>query len=157
MPHLKVTYKMIPFESLSPSILYDTLALREEVFNIEQQCNVADLDSLDKHAIHAIGQCDGIVCAVARILPPDVYKSNVVSFGRFAVKKKYRRKKLGYQLMDKVVNYINTHYPNLPIEISAQLYLKKFYTRFRFKTIGQPYDEGGILHVKMVAAPHISE
>jgi ElaA protein len=147
----KIIYKIIPFKLLSPYILYDILALREAVFTIEQKCPLADLDYLDKNAIHAIGQYDGLVCAVARILPPNIYKANVASFGRFLVKKDFRKKGVGIKLMQEVMHYIYTHYPNAPIDISAQLYLKKFYTDLGLKAIGEPYDEGGILHIRMVA------
>ena len=89
MPPLNTTYKAIPFECLDPFILYDILALREKVFTLEQRCTVPDLDNLDKQAIHIIGQCNGCLCATARILPPNVYKPNVSSFGRFLVKKNF--------------------------------------------------------------------
>ena len=53
--------------------------------------------------------------------------------------------------MQVIMRYIHMHYPHSPIDISAQLYLKNFYGHFGFKTIGQPYDDGGILHTRMVS------
>ena len=151
MHHSTITYKIIPFQSLNPSILYDILALREEVFMIEQQCTVADLDHLDKQAVHIIGQCENLVCVTARILPPGVYKPNVVSFGRLLVKKEFRKKGVGTELMQVIMRYIHTHYLHIPINISAQFHLKNFYAHFGLKAVGQTYDEGGILHTKMVS------
>jgi len=157
MHHSTITYKIIPFQSLTPSILYDILALREEVFTIEQQCTVADLDHLDKQAVHIIGQCENRVCVAARILPPDVYKPNVVSFGRLLVKKKFRKQGVGNELMQIIMRYIHTHHPDIPINISAQFHLKDFYAQFGFKAVGQPYDEGGILHATMLSITDMSK
>lgn len=157
MHHSVITYKIIPFESLSPSVLYDILALREEVFTLEQQCTVADLDYLDKQAIHIIGQCDNLICAAARILPPSTYETNIVSFGRLLVKKKFRKKGIGSELMQVIMRYIDTHYSHIPINISAQFHLKNFYAHFGFKVIGKAYDDGGIPHIKMVSADDVSK
>jgi ElaA protein len=35
------------------------------------------------------------------------------------------------------------------IKIGAQLYLEKFYNNFGFIRESEPYDEDGILHIKM--------
>ena len=55
------------------------------------------------------------------------------------------------ELIKKIIDYIHTHYSNQPIDISAQLYLKNFYAKFGFKTVGEQYDEAGIPHIKMIA------
>ena len=154
MDSLHVSYDIIPFNSLSPSILYDILALREEVFTFEQKCTLPDLDFLDKKAIHIISTFHSVVCAIVRILPPVVYQHNAASFGRMAVKKSFRKKGLGRQLIKKSIDYINAHYLTSPIEISAQARLKTFYKSFGFQSAGLPYDEGGIAHVKMCYNQH---
>jgi ElaA protein len=145
-----IVYEIIPFESLSPGILYDILALREAVFTTEQKCSLPDLDDLDKQALHAIGQHHGVICATVRILPPGTYKENAVSFGRLAVEKSFRKKGIGMQLMQKVMHYIDIHYPGSPVNISAQLYLKAFYKRLGFQPLDEPFDEGGISHINMI-------
>lgn len=55
--------------------------------------------------------------------------------------------------MQKSIIECQKHYPNLPIRISAQLYLLGFYNSFGFKEQGKPYDEDGIEHIEMLLTP----
>jgi hypothetical protein len=41
-------------------------------------------------------------------------------------------------------------YPGHRIRIGAQQYLEAFYASFGFKTVSEPYDEDGIMHVEML-------
>ncbi len=142
-------YHIQSFDLLSLSDLYDILALREEVFSLEQKCTDLDHDGLDKQAVHLYGKSDGKMIATARILPPNLYKPDVVSFGRVAIQKSHRGKGLGQEVIKKVLDYIHEHYPNIPIQFSAQKYLQKFYESFGFVAYGDEYDEAGILHIAM--------
>ncbi len=144
-----IEYYITPFEFLDRATLYDIMALREQVFTFEQKCTDRDLDALDKQAIHVYGAIDDNIIATARILPPDVYKPGIVSFGRLAVNKSCRNKGYGKDIMLQVLHYIESNYPNIPVEFSAQKYLQKFYESLEFKVAGEPYDEGGIPHIKM--------
>ncbi len=146
-------YQIQSFEQLDNHNLYDILALREKVFTFEQKCTDYDFDGLDKQAIHVFGKIDNTIFAAARILPPNIYKKGVVSFGRIVIKKSFRNKGYGKALMTMIMQYIREHYSNYPIEFSAQFHLKNFYGSFVCKTIGKPYDEGGIPHVKMRSTP----
>lgn len=137
------------FAELTPAQLYDIMALREKVFTVEQQCKDPDFDGLDKKAIHLIVIKDNKIIACARILPPGIYKKDVVSFGRIAVAAKFRRQGIGKKIMTKILTYIKKHYPKIPIEFSAQLYLKEFYEDFGFRSYGKVYDEAGIPHIAM--------
>jgi len=139
----------IPWLSLSIDELYDILALREEVFALEQKCSAIDLDGLDKHAIHVIGRVKNEIAATARILLPNIYKKNKVSFGRLAIKKNTRGKGYGDKLMQIILQYIATNFNEYSIEFSAQLYLKSFYEKHGFVAFGDIYDEGGIDHIQM--------
>ncbi len=35
------------------------------------------------------------------------------------------------------------------IELDAQIHLQKFYAKYDFNVAGQPYDDGGVMHVMM--------
>ena len=120
-------FRHMLFESLSNAQLYDIMALREEVFTLEQKCTERDFDGLDKKAIH--------VFAVARILPKGVYKKGVVSFGRLAVKKSHRGRGCGRETMHSILNYINRYYPGIPVRFSAQQYLKIFMRALALKQL----------------------
>jgi ElaA protein len=146
---IMIMYQIRAFETLMPTELYDIMALREEVFTLEQHCTVADFDGLDKQAIHVFAIDNHEIIATMRILPPNLYKPGVVSFGRLAVKKSFRGKGYAKEMMDLALKYIDDHFPKATIVFSAQLYLQKFYEGFGFKAVGDIYDEAGILHIKM--------
>lgn len=138
-----------------PSLLYDVLKLRSKVFVLEQQCPYLDLDDLDQKALHLLGLVNDDVktkvISYARLFIPDKDCPRL-KFGRVVVDPSYRGKKLGEALVAEILDYIKTSdYQNIPIEISAQHYLISFYRRFGFKVSSEPYDEDGILHIKMVA------
>jgi ElaA protein len=145
-----MNYKICAFKKLTLAELYDIMALREEVFTLEQHCTVADFDDLDKQAIHVFATDGSEIIATMRILPPGLYKAGVVSFGRLAVKKSHRGKGYAKIMMDMALKYIVENFPNVPITFSAQLYLQKFYESFGFKAVGDVYDEAGISHIKML-------
>ncbi|HWY37613.1 MAG TPA: GNAT family N-acetyltransferase, partial [Bacteroidia bacterium] len=87
--------------------------------------------------------------AYARVVPPGLsYKTPAI--GRVVVDTKYRGKKYGYVLMDTCIKDVLKRYKTNKITISAQLYLKQFYTNAGFHAMGQVYPEDDIPHIKMV-------
>lgn len=146
---ININWHTIPFLSLTAPLLYDIMALREEVFTLEQKCTERDLDGLDKYAIHVVGAVDNRVIATGRILPPNIYKAGKVSFGRLAIQQRFRRKGYGDELLTIIIKYIGDNYDNIPIEFSSQLYLKHFYEKYGFIACGEIYSEGGIPHIMM--------
>jgi ElaA protein len=70
------------------------------------------------------------------------------SIGRVIVKQPYRHKKIGIDLMKKAIEFLqNAGF--LIIDISAQVYLLKFYEGLGFKSISEHYLEDDIPHVLM--------
>jgi ElaA protein len=137
-----------------PSLFYEVLKLRSKVFVLEQQCPYLDLDDLDQKALHLLGLVteEGKLKVVtyARLFVPNADCPRL-KFGRVVVDPSYRGKKLGEALVAQMLDYIKTSdYQNITIEISAQHYLISFYRRFGFEVSGEPYDEDGILHIKMI-------
>ena len=55
------------FEALSVNELYELLALRNEVFIIEQNCVYQDLDGYDQKALHVLVRDNDELAAYARI------------------------------------------------------------------------------------------
>jgi len=45
---------------------------------------------------------------------------------------------------------ISKQYPNSPIKIMAQVYLKSFYASFGFKVMGEEFREDHLPHVNMI-------
>ena len=143
-----MTYILKKFEELTVHELYAILQLRNEVFIIEQNCIYPDLDYKDQPAIHLMCLEDKKLIAYTRILPPCISYS-VPSIGRVVTAPSARKTGVGKELVRKSIDACITLYGITDITLSAQLYLKKFYESFGFKTSGDKYLEDGIDHIKM--------
>ena len=144
-----IKWHCLPFESLSLMQWHNLLELRINVFVVEQNCPYPEIDQKDPKSHHVIGEIDGKVIAVARIVSPGVSYPEV-SIGRVATAENYRNKGLGIELMNKTIEAIKDIYGNVPIRISAQSYLLKFYSNLGFKPTGKEYLEDGIPHLEMI-------
>lgn len=137
------------FNELGTQELYDILQLRSEVFVVEQNCVYQDLDGKDTLAVHILGIKNGKLVAYTRIFTPEVlYKE--ASIGRVIVRKKERKFGYGKEIMEASIKVILDSYGNVPIRISAQTYLLKFYNSLGFVQQGKEYLEDGIPHILMI-------
>jgi ElaA protein len=148
--HSKIHFIATPFSELSLETWYDISKLRVEVFIVEQQCIYQEFDGKDLQAIHLYGYHDGKLAASARLLPPGVSYDGYCSIGRVVSEAAFRRYGFGMQLMEEAVRLCGVYYPGIPIKISAQEYLLKFYERFGFEAVGDIYMEDGIRHSAMI-------
>ena len=144
-----LTIKTKTFKQLSTDELYAILQLRSEVFVVEQDCVYQDLDYKDQYALHVLGFKNEALVAYTRIFKPGDYFENA-SIGRVIVKENERKYRYGYDIMEASIKAIKNYYNETKIEISAQLYLKKFYNNLGFKAIGEEYLEDGIPHIGMI-------
>lgn len=153
MEHCKmtknITWQWLKFSQLTVDQLYEILRLREMVFTFEQHCTEIDIDGLDKSAIHLLGTLNGNLVAYARFFLPGAYRPNILSIGRLVADPKMRSQGLGKKMMKMILEYFALNYKNIPIECSVQVYLREFYESFGFYVVGEPYDEGGISHIKI--------
>lgn len=137
---------------LSTKQLYQLLHLRNEVFIVEQQCVYQDIDNLDLigENRHLLGLQNNQLAAYARILVGD----HCLSIGRVITAPKFRGQGLGNKLLTQALSVCETHWGNhLPIYLSAQAHLQKFYGSFGFIAEGNIYEEDGIPHIKMIKQP----
>ena len=142
-----INWELVHYNNLSRDLLYNILKIRQEVFVIEQNCNYLDVDNIDHYSNHLLGYFDDKLVAYMRIVPPRyIYKH--LSFGRILVKKEYRGKSIGRELMKKAINIFSTDHQI--IVMSAQLYLVEFYQEFNFNIEGEEYLEDNIPHIKMI-------
>ena len=141
-------WKIKRFDGLSLRELYAILELRAEVFIVEQNCVYQDIDGKDPKAFHLLGEIDSKIVAYARLFKKGDYFEHA-SIGRVVVGEKFRDKKLGHELMRKAIAAL-ANLGETAIEISAQLYLQKFYESHGFSAIGPSYLEDGIPHIKML-------
>jgi ElaA protein len=140
-------------EQLAPLDVYDMLALRSEVFVVEQTCIFQDPDGVDKQAHHLLGRDGhGALQAVLRIVDPGV-KYAEPSIGRVISAPAQRRSGLGRALMREGIRQCRALWPGQGIRISAQARLERFYEDFGFRTVTAPYLEDDIPHVEMLLEP----
>lgn len=143
-----IKFQWYQFTELSPAQLYTVLALRGEVFVVEQACRYLDPDGKDMRALHLLGVENDELLAYTRLFPP-TQTENFLVFGRVATAKSARRKGYGKKLIQTLLQYCDEHFPGIPIKCSAQHYLLAFYQRFGFKAYGEVYQEENIPHIAM--------
>jgi len=144
-----LTWQWRSFYELTLDELYEILALREQVFTIEQSCRACDVDFHDQHALHLLGKENNQLTAYSRLFIKSIDYPGAITIGRVLVHANARSKGFGKKMMDEILIYLKKHDHNAPIIISAQQYLEKFYIDYGFKTISKPYDDGGIPHIEM--------
>ena len=129
--------------------MYRILALRADVFVVEQTCAYQDLDGKDEHSFWVWAEDEsGTVHATARLLPAGIsYKE--ISIGRVCTSMESRRTGLGKLLMEECLNQCEHIWGKQTITISAQQYLLKFYNELGFIEEGEMYLEDDIPHLKM--------
>ena len=137
-----LNWQIFNWKELTTETLYKILALRAEVFVVEQACVYLDSDGKDEKALHLCAFSETNLIAYARIF----LNQTPCVIGRLVVHQKHRGKHYGRKLMQKSIAAI----PNRnEIFISAQEHLKTFYTSFGFTQSGERYLEDGIPHIPM--------
>ena len=129
--------------------MYRILALRSEVFVVEQNCAYQDLDGKDEHSLWVWAEDEiGTIHATARLLPAGIsYKE--ISIGRVCTSLESRRSGIGKLLMEECLKQCESAWGKQAVTISAQQYLLKFYNEFGFIEEGEMYLEDDIPHLKM--------
>jgi ElaA protein len=148
---MALAFKYVPFSNLSVYELYDIMALRQEVFAVEQNCPYLDADGKDLMGWHLLGQdTGGVLVAYTRLLPKGVAYENHASIGRVVSSPKVRGLGYGKILMQKSIECMKELFPDQPVKIGAQTYLLKFYQSLGFESTGEEYLEDGIPHTSMI-------
>lgn len=144
-----ITWQCKFFSELDNKELYKILQLRIEVFVVEQNCAYQDCDDKDLKAYHLTGWDGENLVAYTRLLEKGISYPEAASIGRVITARSARGQNLGKQLMLKSIEQLYILFGKVPIKISAQLYLKRFYESFSFVQQGGVYLEDGIDHIAM--------
>lgn len=144
----KEAFSCVPFAELKPVDLYGILALRQNVFVLEQTCLYPDLDGIDLACHHLFAKRNGEIISTARLVPPGIVYAEA-SIGRVCTAMAERKTGEGKRLMQTAIEWSEKLFGKAGIRIGAQLYLENFYNDFGFLRESEPYDEDGILHIKM--------
>jgi ElaA protein len=151
---MNLVWEWLHFEKLPAQTLYELLSLRQRVFVLEQRCFYLDADGLDQKAWHLLGwvkESSGRPSLVAylRVLPPGARYAEH-SIGRVLTSPEIRGRGCGRLVMQEGLARIAQEFGAVPVRISAQAHLEKFYGELGFKPVGIPYDEDGIPHLEMM-------
>ena len=146
-----IQFKCCAFTALKLEELYAVLKMRHEVFVIEQDCIYLDMDGNDQSSYHLMGfsEQDDLV-AYARLIPKGISYKKYSSIGRVVTTVKCRNQGLGKLLMQNAINEMEKLFGRIPIKISAQCHLVKFYQNLGFLSIGASYLEDDIPHIGMI-------
>ena len=144
-------WQCVHFNELSLKDLHKCMAIRQEVFILEQRCFYLDADQFDQSAYHLMVKekkdLDSKLVAYLRIY----YDQKSWHIGRVLVIKDQRGRGLGKQLMRRCHEEVDKLNQSIhaPIELSAQVQVLKFYKDLGYRIIGEQYEDAGILHQKM--------
>ncbi|WCD80370.1 GNAT family N-acetyltransferase [Pseudomonas sp. TUM22785] len=135
---------------LDKQALYDILALRTQVFVVEQKCPYLEVDGLDLvgDSCHLMARDGDALVAYLRLLDPQRNQGDVV-IGRVVIAEAARGTGLGHQLMERALEDCQRRWPGLPVYLSAQAHLQKYYGRYGFVPVTEVYLEDDIPHIGM--------
>ena len=150
---MHLNWQVKHYHDLALNEFHDIIALRLDVFVVEQDCPYLDLDGKDKKCYHLICRDGkGDVMATSRILPPGISYEHT-AIGRVVINKKYRGQGIGHEMMERCIQFSQNEFGNSPIIISAQKHLEEYYGKHQFVSTGSEYLEDGIPHVEMKRSP----
>lgn len=136
---------------LDARTMYALLALRVEVFVVEQECPYPELDGrdLEPQTRHFwLETPAGQVISTLRLLEDHPDGDTVFRIGRVCTQAAERGRGHTTRLMRAALAEVGDQ----PCRISAQTYLADMYAGFGFTVAGAEFDEDGIAHVPMLRA-----
>jgi len=150
---VRLRWRCLPFEGLNVHELYAALALRAQVFVLEQDCVYLELDGHDPAVLHLLGQAvdSDAVLAYARLVPPGTKGPSQTQpmIGRVVTAPAARGQGAGRALMLQALRACAEHWPGQAVEIQAQSYLRAFYASLGFVATSAPYLDDDIEHIDM--------
>ncbi len=136
------------FDDLSGREVHDLLALRMEVFVVEQACAFAEIDGNDPAAIHLRIVVGDDLAGCLRVFAPSK-NDGPARIGRIVTARAYRGAGLGHRMMIEALRYCGERFVGRAIDLSAQAHLTGFYARHGFTPVSECYLEDGIPHLDM--------
>lgn len=145
----RLAWRWLRFEQFDLHGLYEVLALRQQVFILEQGPYL-DADGLDQQAWHLLGHdAAGTLVAYLRVVDAGL-KYDEPSIGRVVTAAAQRGSGLGHVLMREAVAGLSRHWPGRANRISAQAHLQRYYGAHGYLPVGEAYLEDGIPHIEML-------
>jgi ElaA protein len=143
-----LNFQIKKFEDLTADEIYEILRIRSEVFVVEQNCAFQDCDNDDQNSYHIFSAENDRIVSYLRVLKKGI-SYNEISIGRVLVAKDHRGKGVAKELLIKAIEFIENTLNECEIRISAQEYLKEFYSSLGFEISSDMYLEDEIPHIEM--------
>ena len=122
--------------------------LRHQVFVVEQNVPVElEIDEHDEtDAIHFLALEGETLIGCGRLVP---YGDGILKIGRLAVDPAGRGRGIGRNLVRAMVEAARKEPGVAKVILDAQAHATGFYEREGFSQTGAPFDDAGILHIRM--------
>jgi len=137
--HIKTCLLMNESESIT--------MIRDRVFAEEQGIDpTLDWDGKDAQAVHLLAYLNHSAVGVARLR--EVSADPRLKLERLAILKPFRRQGIGSELVYTAIAYAQSQgYQQMVL--NAQMQTLNFYQGLGFESVGEPFYEAGIPHIKM--------
>ena len=136
------------FAQLTPTVLYEIMKARQEVFTVEQEILYNDLDDVDFHAWHTCVWHEGHVVCYARTYCEEA-GSGVVHIGRVLTAKDFRRQHIATRVMQEAIKVAAEQFNAAEVMVHAQSYIVDFYKSLGFVVCSDEFIEADIPHYAM--------
>lgn len=136
-------------DDLDTATLYRLLALRVDVFVVEQRCPYPELDGRDLEPATRhfwLEDAEGQVISTLRLLVDRSGSDEEFRIGRVCTAEAERGRGHSARLMNAALAEVGDR----PCRISAQTYLADMYAGYGFIADGDPFEEDGIGHLPML-------
>lgn len=150
---MEFTWKFCSWHDLPKEDLHDILALRVNIFVVEQDCPYPEIDGKDRQSWHLYAIENERIASYLRIVEAGVAYQEI-AIGRVVVDEDYRGTGLGHKLMEEAMIRIKDQWGDQPIRLGAQDHLRSYYAAHGFEAQGEVYLEDGIPHIEMLYSPH---
>lgn len=149
---MDMVWRTLPFALMTAAEYNRISQLRQSVFIVEQACCYVDADDFDMTSSHLLAEAEDSIIACCRMLPPGTRFAEP-SIGRVCTAPQWRNQGLGREMMERALTQLQHDHPQQAVRISAQLYLRDFYTGLGFQQASDSYGEDGIPHIEMLFVP----
>ena len=147
-----MTWECKAFAQCSADDVFEFAKLRTDIFFLEQHCDEEELDCWDRDSrtLHVWCREDSRMVGYARVLrkehadPEDL--GITTSIGRLVVDADYRGLGIAGDVMTRCLDAIGEE----DVVLHAQDYVTALYEQHGFDIFGEPFDEAGIRHRRMV-------
>ena len=147
-----MTWECKSFAQCSADDVFEFAKLRTDIFFLEQHCDEEELDRWDRdpRTLHVWCRDGSRMVGYARVVRKDQSDPEdlgiTTSIGRLVVDAEYRGRGIASEVMTQCLDAIGEE----DVVLHAQDYVTALYEQHGFDIFGEPFDEAGIRHRRMV-------